>query len=63
MPSPIPTFEKLYTEMYCKNCNHYRAFAELHKMSCALPAVIQDACMNENIETDRPGFMYTEKER
>ena len=63
MPDPKTTFEKIYIKMYCNKCRHYRAFAELHKMSCALPAVIQDACMSENIETDRPGFMYSEKER
>ena len=60
MPNPKPTFEKIYTEMYCTKCRHYRAL--FHKMACALPAKIQDACMNENIESDRPGFMYTEKE-
>jgi len=63
MPSPIPTFEKIYIKKYCNKCRHYRAFAELQKMACSLPARIQHACMNENIEYDQPGFMYSEKER
>lgn len=63
MPNPKPTFEKIYIEMYCKNCEHWR-YSVLRKEICMLPVGIQNACMSDymDLNVEGPGYMYHKKE-
>lgn len=62
MPSPNPTFEKIYSKMFCKTCTHWKFDGTNKNKRCVLAPEIQKACIVSGINSDNPGFMYNRVE-